>query len=144
MIDIRVYNERDDKMLHLLNDDNIKIVLNKNNVYVYSHPSVITIDETNKDYMMMYSGHTDKNGVKIYEADIILEKKLKIDYDEKTDDIINKIEDRYHLIINKNGLIDAEFSDFGWEGEDLVNLNECEIVGNIHQNPELKSKLYKL
>lgn len=74
------------------------------------------------DYILMeYTGLKDKNGVKIFEGDIL----------ETSDDSICYVvfEDTgFAVKTHGSEAIDWEFSNF---------YSECEIIGNIHQNPEL-------
>lgn len=143
----RIYNEINNEMIYI-NESNYILLIGSEG-YEVIEPIIgefIQVIKKNKDYnkLMLFSQQYDKLERKIYEGDIVLEKKTKFKYKEETDEYIKIIEDRYHLIIDKNGSIDAEFSDFGYEGEDLVDLNQCKIIGNIYQNKELENKLYTI
>ena len=71
-----------------------------------------------------YTGVTDKNGKKIFEGDILYYAKDGINcvvvYDDNTT--------RYYIIWNENGYEHSVF---------LGNDKQGEIIGNIHDNPEL-------
>jgi uncharacterized phage protein (TIGR01671 family) len=86
-----------------------------------------------------FTGILDKNGNEIYHHDIVKEYKTLYDWD-KADGEESHIEERIHEIVFNNGQFKAEKSDFGWEGEDLVYLNECEIIGCSYYNPEFLNK----
>ena len=69
-------------------------------------------------YLMQFTGLTDKNGKDIYEGDIIKDKQKKISqiyYDEEM----------------------AKFDSYCTEKLTFNNAKEFEIIGNIHENPEL-------
>ena len=68
---------------------------------------------------MQYAGLKDKNGVEIYEGDIILAFGCKLE--------IKWIVDGWFADCEVSGICEA-----GQEWDD-----NCEIIGNIHQNPEL-------
>lgn len=74
-------------------------------------------------HLMQFTGLTDKNGKEIYEGDIVRE------WPKKS----NKVS--FIVYRNKGFWVDDE--NYGWEGEDLWNWNKIEIIGNIHENPEL-------
>ena len=69
--------------------------------------------------LMQYTGFKDKNGRKIYEGDII----GNIPYHYE----------RYHYYIKDlDGFFFAKYDD-----QMHIPFEECEVIGNIHENPEL-------
>lgn len=72
-----------------------------------------------KSEVIQYTGLKDKNGVEIYEGDII-----------KTEDKINK-KDRFWIV--------TWGYDYGWSGfnVDKELSKHDEVIGNIYENPEL-------
>lgn len=73
--------------------------------------------------LMQFTGLHDKNGVEIYEGDII-EYKTVYEWDKKP---IKRAE-----VVFENGV----FSPMGVE----MDLSRSEIIGNIYENPELLKK----
>lgn len=66
-----------------------------------------------------FTGLKDKNEREIYEGDIVaLNEQI---------DVVDLSRFRYWL---RN-------EDFGYEGEGLISPDYCEVIGNIHENPEL-------
>lgn len=84
------------------------------------HTDIIEFDiyDVIPETVGQYTGLTDKNGVKIFEGDIIRFKD-NIGYVIYTDD------DASFLVDSPNRYIAMDYS------------NEFEIIGNIHDNPEL-------
>lgn len=65
-----------------------------------------------KDLLMQYTGLQDKDGVEIYEGDIV-----RVPY-------------------NRIGNRTVEFTNGGYEIANYA-LSACYLIGNIHENPEL-------
>ena len=76
--------------------------------------------------IMQYTGLKDKNGKEIYEGDIV---KINGFNDEENERFSVKFENESaRYILSSNRLV----YDF-----DNTYANECEIIGNIYENPEL-------
>jgi uncharacterized phage protein (TIGR01671 family) len=76
---------------------------------------------------MQFTGLLDKNGKEIYEADIIkttTDKLMAITWSERF----------ASFCIERDGWAFQH-----WFGE-AMEANECEIIGNIHESPELLTK----
>lgn len=80
-----------------------------------------------------FTGLTDKNGTKIFEGDIVAQ--TWYDHDEPTDDSFGEVVFCEY---------DCSFSVMDVEKDGIVPLGRChayhweaEVIGNIHDNPEL-------
>ncbi len=69
----------------------------------------------------------DKNGNKIFEGDILNSRISNFPYLVSYEECAFKIEDKYGNLIKKT--------------QDAINWLEIEIIGNIHNNPELLSEV---
>ena len=77
--------------------------------------------------LMQYTGLKDKNGQEIYEGDIIC----------WVDEVaVEEIEG--HIRYEPEGkFLEVKIPDFYFFTADTVTSEECEIIGNIYENPEL-------
>jgi uncharacterized phage protein (TIGR01671 family) len=79
------------------------------------------VDEeiANDIVVMQYTGLKDKNGVEIWEGDIVN---------------LPGYEDR---IVVEWGVMSADAEAFGWRN---IDTDDAEVIGNIYENPELLTK----
>ena len=78
--------------------------------------------------LMEYTGLKDKNNKEIYEGDILFE----------------SFGEKYYKVVFENGSFRAEFEvDFEEHSFDLIDVvaQNCEVVGNIYENPELMEEV---
>lgn len=103
------------------------------NIYCLSDMSIaerafVVDDEGGEFIVEQYTGLKDKNGKEIYEGDILREKGLLsstcVEWDKNNARYITKVLDRSKCV--------ASVFYF-----DIIDALECEVIGNIHDNPEL-------
>lgn len=87
--------------------------------------------------LMQFTGDVDKNGNEIYEGDFLKCKFVNYDYDEIDNPNVPRWIERFSYVERNGRGWWVKGEGFGWEGEDLWNWEQSEIVGNVFQNPEL-------
>jgi uncharacterized phage protein (TIGR01671 family) len=101
--------------------------------------------------LMQYTGLKDKNGKEIYEGDIV--QSMKDDWsfcdgwanDDERWIPYNKKEKEVPKIVDVTDVVTMDRfpvywlknEDFGYEGEHLQTPEYFEVIGNIHENPDL-------
>lgn len=76
-----------------------------------------------------FTGMVDRDGVEIYEGDVV---DVYPFYQFQC-----PANEQYQKVEFHHGSFDAEFSHFGWEGEGMIDLSECKVIGNIYEHPAM-------
>jgi len=108
-------------------DENEKYVIINDILTDWNMPTKIDFKEIRKETLGQYTGLKDKNGKKIFEGDIVRAK-----------DSFFYNDGYYKIVYTKGGFMaeDKNESEEVTFGKD-VSLDDFEVVGNIHDNPEL-------
>ena len=118
-IKFRAWDAKEKQMLevnHLFNLDNKQPIEVWTNYYEGGYRF-----NPDKSELMQYTGLTDANGEEIYEGDLVTLT------DDSEDPIYRVIFDEAKFEISGGGVL----YDLG---EEFMN---CEVIGNVHENPEL-------
>ncbi len=121
-IKFRVYNTEDGLITH-----NVDCFLSINTDGSLNNSALLS-----KSYVMQFTGLTDKNGVEIYEGDVLSESGF----------IIGEVYFSmcYGIMLKSKG-VGKSLKNYCANSEIYFgNLKDIEIVGNIYQNKELKMK----
>lgn len=88
----------------------------------------LTDSKPNIYILMQYTGLKDKNGVEIYEGDI-----GKYPYDEGLNWFVEYTYGEYMLTSGERRIGDMNC----YDDPEYMNWEDFEVIGNIHENPEL-------
>jgi uncharacterized phage protein (TIGR01671 family) len=107
-------------------------------------------NQDNNPLLMQYTGLKDKNGKEIYEGDIVEEIYYKYNEETSKHDILIKSGDYSQIswgkIESRQYSMGGSYSHFytGWVKQEYYGnfpIGECEVIGNIYENPDLTKEL---
>jgi len=88
--------------------------------------------------VQQFTGLKDKNGKEIYEGDIVRVWALGFKNGNEDGDFgLYQDRETDKVTMDRFPIYWLENEAFGYEGEDLIDPEQCEVIGNIYENPEL-------
>ena len=108
------------------------LLIGRTATFIWNNTEVFAKD-IDRSTVGQYTGLTDKNGKKIFEGDII---KIVPDYDYSDDYSISKV-------YSYNGILCVDYHGDDFDStalgflDDYLPDGDFEVIGNIHDNPEL-------
>jgi len=129
----RAWHIENNEMIYF---DNLKASKDQ---YISSAMVFLMSGEDDSGHMMQWTGLTDKNGVDIYESDVCKSvSELIRPFAGRHKENTGRYSTKYHVIEYRN-----ESASFCIVGSALSSISQStateyyEVIGNIHQNPEL-------
>jgi len=96
----------------------------------------VVASSTVESILMQSTGKFDKNSKVIFEGDIVKHYRQCFDWNKPDGEEMFLKEELGVVEYRGHGFwIDSE--DFGWEGENLWDWNDLEVIGNIYEHSEL-------
>lgn len=139
-IKFRVWNKENSRMIYPERSDCAVWVDGENGWALLSHftGKIEEIVPMNKEWenLMMATESKDKNEKLIYNGDVVKRMATKYDFDKPDGEETYYVEEVSIIEWRQNGFW-VKDEGFGWEGEDLWDWEQIEVIGNVFETPEL-------